>query len=517
MRMGLRDIMCATARGKRQWNRHHNSVRNVISSAFASTNNCSCICLRSKNMFTHIYLCNGKMRLGGRWSNWSFACAGLLAVLLPLWVRKRRLRGALWRKRKCKHKDVLAQVASVCSQYGLSRQGFLPARCLERLPKEFEDWEVLADQLPELNRSGRLAEAVESLPQLDAKCLDALEGAPKEVLQRAFLLLGALAHSYVHRHAVPWHRLGGCRVEADPSKCLPSQVAEPWLQVCAQLRMPPVLTAAATDLWNWRLEDASGGFTLDNLAQRISLTGTNTERAFHMVPCAMQAAAGEVLPKLMLADILVRSECDEELVELLLELADVVNQFQHFFQKIPGSVDRDVFYDVYRPLLNGFHPEGVRLQVASLDKTSLSVSCVKNECGSLLNTSKGPSAGQSTVILLLDSFLAVSHTGQGSAFQDEMLMYMPAEHRQMVLDFRIRWQDLEPLPAFIRGRKALGSAWAGDLQRGYDECVDALRALRRMHLSTVTKYLVRTSTGTGATPWRSLLQNMLDSTRSSLA
>ncbi|CAE7309054.1 Ido1 [Symbiodinium natans] len=466
------------------------------------------------------------MQLRGRWNfSWGLvACAGFFGVVLPMIVRRRWLRlkvRARKVRRRCEHKEMLAQVPSVCLRYGLSPRGFLPSFCLERLPDEFQRWEDLADRLVELNRNGGLKQAVDTLPHIDPQCL---EGAGKEVLQRAFLLLGAFAHSYIHGSAVPWYQLkqSGDHVERDgpgPSgsaPTLPSQLAEPWLQVCAQLGMPPVLTAAATDLWNWRLRDSSGPFVLENLDQRVSLTGTSTERAFHMVPCAMQAAASKVVPKVFLADLLVRADCDEELGDLLLEVADVLRQFQRLFQQIPGSVDKDVFYDVYRPLLNGFHPDGVILEVSPrrVDKSlACSVPHVTNlDQTGFLNSSKGPSAGQSTVILLLDVFLAISHTGPGVTFQEEMLTYMPAEHRQMVLDFRQRWQDLDPLPTLLERKRTARNPFAEHLQEAYDECVGVLCGLRRLHLSTVTTYLVRTSTGTGATTWRTLLQNMLSAT-----
>ncbi|CAJ1428051.1 unnamed protein product [Effrenium voratum] len=130
-------------------------------------------------------------------------------------------------------------------------------------------------------------------------------------LRRAYVLLGSLAHSYVHRQAVPWHKLDDPtsgedgRVPQHKAR-LPRQVSEPWLQVCQQLGMPPVLTAAGTDLWNWRLRDTSKPFEPANLEQRITVTGSGSERVFHMVPCAMQAAAAEVVPKIFLADVLVR-------------------------------------------------------------------------------------------------------------------------------------------------------------------------------------------------------------------
>ncbi|CAJ1326986.1 unnamed protein product [Effrenium voratum] len=246
---------------------------------------------------------------GWTWiSGWRLASAAFSSVfgVATVWLFRRH--SLVWRRhaRRCNDAEVLSGVEDVCMRYGLTKEGgFLPAACLDRLPKEFDAWEAVASELPRLNRSGRLAARLEALPQLDVANLK-----PEE-LRRAYVLLGSLAHSYVHRQAVPWHKLDDPtsgedgRVPQHKAR-LPRQVSEPWLQVCQQLGMPPVLTAAGTDLWNWRLRDTSKPFEPANLEQRITVTGSGSERVFHMVPCAMQAAAAEVVPKIFLADVLVR-------------------------------------------------------------------------------------------------------------------------------------------------------------------------------------------------------------------
>ncbi|CAE8634329.1 unnamed protein product, partial [Polarella glacialis] len=287
------------------------------------------------------------------------------------------------------------------------------------------------------------------------------------------------------------------------------------LEVCRRLQMPAVLTAGATDLWNWRLKDAAGPWELSDMDLLTSLTGTSTERTFHMVPCAMQAAAAKVVPKLFLADVLVRGSRDRQLAALLRELKDLLARFKEIFAQIHHGVDVSTFYDVYRPLLEGFFPAGILLQgesvvpegVPFLSQTEPGA----DGGGALLNQSKGPSAGQST-ILLIDAFLGVSHCKPGADFQAEMLTYMPALHRQMVLDYRERWADVEGVPQFVRRRQAAGGEEAPALVEAFHGCVLALRDLRRFHLSTVSRYLTRTNTGTGASAWRKLLQAMLDNT-----
>ena len=49
---------------------------------------------------------------------------------------------------------------------------------------------------------------------------------------------------------------------------------------------------------------------------------------------------------------------------------------------------------------------------------------------------KGPSAGQSTMFVLLDMFLGINHLAIASEFQTEMLIYMPRQHREMVKQFK---------------------------------------------------------------------------------
>jgi hypothetical protein len=184
--------------------------------------------------------------------------------------------------------------------------GFLPTTCLERLPPAFEAWEALADALPKLNRAGALCAAVDALPVLDAASL-----VSRAEQRRACWLLAALAHSYMNGWNVCWRLLdeddtldvAGAPTQppagAGGLRRLPSQLARPWFEVSGALGMPPVLTAAAGDLWNWRTTaatdaDAVGMATLPaaglaaaglSLLERLdvvsSMTGSDTEQGFY--------------------------------------------------------------------------------------------------------------------------------------------------------------------------------------------------------------------------------------------
>lgn len=422
------------------------------------------------------------------------------------------------RDRVCTDCEVLRRIGAVRHRYCLSERGFLPATCAEHLPPSFDAWETLVAKLPQLNRDGLLRQAVEAMPELDVReLLCSGDGA----VHRAYLVLSMLAHSYVHGPTVPWHLLDSnasmaFQPTSKPSErnghesfVVPSQLARPWFAICCALKMPPVLTAGSTDMWNWRLRDPKGPFVPSNLELTASMTGTDTETNFHTVPCAMEAAAGQVIPKLFLADVLLSGGRDVQLAALLRELTDVLKQFKEFFSLVAKGVDRDIFYDVYRPLLKGFYPEGVVLCGLDAQSASAAAPFLKVEVADMRDDAirvciKGASAGQSTMFMLFDLFLGVEHRDLAAEFQEEMLGYMPEPHRKMVCDFREKWLFKGGLRE--RLMKAEGKDGSGaSLVEAHEECICALRDLRNFHLATVQRYLRRTSTGTGASTWRQLL------------
>lgn len=149
------------------------------------------------------------------------------------------------------------------------------------------------------------------------------------------IILGMMVHSYANGGNVPWHQLENeeshqrrrrSRLSPmqDPTSGtpvqsveIPEQLAVPFAkvaasndakqtlpescfaihvltvaslvfcfrQVCEALGLPTVLTAAL-DLWNWK--KARGGWQPRSLSALSLMTGSDTERFFHMIPCAIQ-------------------------------------------------------------------------------------------------------------------------------------------------------------------------------------------------------------------------------------
>ena len=96
------------------------------------------------------------------------------------------------------------------------------------------------------------------------------------------------------------------------------------------------------------------------------------------------------------------------------------------FSSVGKNVDPNVFYHVQRPLLAGFYPNEIILEGTEEIKVP----------SNWIFIPKGPSAGQSTIFLLLDSFLGIDHGKVAKEFQEEMIHYMPYRHKHMVLKFK---------------------------------------------------------------------------------
>lgn len=89
--------------------------------------------------------------------------------------------------------DVLPSAAAL-PQYGISRNGFLPADTpLSRLSSDYyQPWERIMDDLPRLIEAQHIRDSVDRLAVLDTQFLD---GEPE--WQRAHSMLAVIAQGYI--------------------------------------------------------------------------------------------------------------------------------------------------------------------------------------------------------------------------------------------------------------------------------------------------------------------------------
>lgn len=180
-------------------------------------------------------------------------------------------------------------------------------------------------------------------------------------------------------------------------------------------------------------------------------------------------------------------------------------------------LDKEDFYIKYRPLLAAFWPEEIILRgVGKGDGLSVkivqpTVPCWDGPQG-LEVKAKGPSAGQSTMIVLFDTLLGISHRGEAGEFQQEMLGYMPREHRAMAMDFIGNIERSGSVKALIRRGDA-----RKEVQEAFQDCVKAFSKFRQFHLGVAKNYLSGTTKGTGTSTFAVLLKDIADNTSKALS
>mmetsp|Transcript_50719 Transcript_50719/g.99363 ORF Transcript_50719/g.99363 Transcript_50719/m.99363 type:complete len:470 (+) Transcript_50719:29-1438(+) len=395
--------------------------------------------------------------------------------------------------------------------YGLSTRGFLPESSIEVLDGNyFAPWENMSVRLPALLEKKEVRAFVDSiLEELDATKLKG-----KAQQRRAYVLLGQVVHAYVFGQ--------------EPTlRCIPPQLARPWVQVCQTLGLPFILTAPGLDLWNCELIERDKGCTLGNLRLLSSVTGTKSECGFHALPHAMHARANKnnLLFRVFCAPMVLKKKATQasllSMLNLLKDLKATLDDFYQLFKEVGKHVNVSEFYDIYRPLLGSFAPEGVILEgAADLFQGAPKTEFWETQNGDVRVKPDGPSAGQSTMFVVFDKFLSIVHPPGSKAqlFQANVLKYMPTEHRAFAADFAVA-MDSCPNNGSIISFAQLSQdnsklkTLAASIITAHGDCVDAYAKLRKFHLGVACSYLKTTTTGTGGTHFRNLLADTLENTQ----
>eukprot|EP00756_Hemistasia_phaeocysticola_P059287 Hpha_TRINITY_DN36027_c0_g1::TRINITY_DN36027_c0_g1_i1::g.170740::m.170740/K00463/IDO, INDO; indoleamine 2,3-dioxygenase len=382
-------------------------------------------------------------------------------------------------------------------------QGFLPAEpCIERLTAPgWRDWEDAASSLPELNKTQRIAEVVQALPEVAVSGLEPAE------LRRACVLACVLVHSYVNGPTVPWSRLPGGIGDGTGQRRtrVPTNLARGFLDATQQLGLPPVLVATVADIWNCVGPVGAPAREVKGASQMrllTSMTGTSAELGFHAVPGVMHRVAAPLvsrllmeLPRIVRAEGAARYNGAEALLrQMTATWRDMRDQLELTW----SAVDQGIWWDVYRPLLGGFHPDGITL-------------CGCGKGGSDLQVSpKGPSAGQSTMIALFDTAVGVRHTGEALSFQEEMLEYMPRVHADVVRRLR---SELAA-NGVQRGLRSIAQEKGAPrgLRDAFTEVLKEQSRFRSVHMKIASTYIQAGDQGTGASSFKDMLRETLDAT-----
>ncbi|KAI6784609.1 uncharacterized protein J7T54_006654 [Emericellopsis cladophorae] len=342
------------------------------------------------------------------------------------------------------------------NKFAVTRNAFLPADspCEVLSDACYQPWEIIAQHLPQHIEKWR----------------------------RAYVILAFMTHAYV------W---GGDQ----PEQILPPQITIPFLQVSEHLELPPVLSYAAANLWNFA--STSNDFTdLTSLRTLCSFTGTESESWFLLISVAMEARGAEIINTMTEAIGAIRTRDYETITTALEQLRDCIRGVGILLDRMYERCDPMTFYHKIRPFLAG----SKNMASAGLPKgVFYDEGNGKGEWRHL----RGGSNGQSSMIQFFDVVLGVDHKGNGDSstapvdksFHAEVREYMPGPHARFLVHLSRMGsiRELALLPPSTPEQHRLRAA--------YTAATEALTEFRNKHIQIVTRYIVlpsRQSTSNGA-------------------
>lgn len=283
-------------------------------------------------------------------------------------------------------------------------------------------------------------------------------------LRLYYVRLGFLASAYINQVPLP------------PETLLPRNIAVPLRHACELLQRPPILSYDGYALYNWKRFRPDGPIALGNIDTIQNFVHLYDEHWFILVHVEIEAIAAEILKAI---DDYLRGG---DLNESLRAMTRAVRRQVAVLRRIPEKMDPNVYFKTFRPYIRFF--ENVVYEGVDEKPTSY----------------RGETGAQSSIMPTLVAFLKIPH--QPSVLTDhlaEMRRFMPAEHRALLA-------EIESLPP-VKPRVD---------KQAFNELLEAIAEFREIHFGWAELYIhrhVHDPRGTGGTPYRHWLKQLIDETR----
>jgi len=299
---------------------------------------------------------------------------------------------------------------------------------------------------------------------------DTITPADLPALRLYYVRLGFVASGYINQ------------VGPAPSTVLPKNIAVPLCHAAKLLDRPPILSYDGYALYNWKRFNLAGPIALGNIDTFQNFVHLYDEHWFILVHVEIEALASEVLATIVSAATAMKQNDAAGLNKALWSLATAVKKQADVLRRIPEKMDPHVYYRAFRPYIRFFENvvyEGVDQKPASY---------------------RGETGAQSSVVPALVSFMKVPH--QPSMLMNhlaDMRRFMPAEHRA-VLEEIAAMPDPKPMAD----------------KDAFNQVLEEIARFREVHFGWADLYIhqrVADPRGTGGTPYRQWLQQLVDETR----
>ncbi len=354
-----------------------------------------------------------------------------------------------------------------------TRRGFLPeADPATHFPfsSEFAQLDELGRNIPSLLQDGSFRTYAREL-RIPAWPDGPVSPVQLPYLRLYYVRLGFLTSAFINQVPLP------------PESTLPKNIAVPFCNACKLLNRPPILSYDGYALFNWKRIRPDGPIALGNIDTIQNFVHMYDEHWFILVHVEIEAIAATILSAIeRLKPFLSAGMPGAEIDALIAEIAAAAWKQVAVLRRIPEKMDPHLYFKTFRPYIRFFENvvyEGVETAPMSY---------------------RGETGAQSSILPMLVAFLKIPH--KNSMLMNhlaDMRRFMPADHRA-VLD------EVEALPSVkpLAGKEA------------FNDLLEAIAAFREVHFGWADLYIhrnVQDPRGTGGTPYREWLQQLIDETR----
>ncbi|TFK61105.1 Indoleamine 2,3-dioxygenase [Pluteus cervinus] len=304
------------------------------------------------------------------------------------------------------------------------------------------------------------------------------------LLRRAHLVLTYILHFYIQS------------IPPTEAILIPQPLSLPLLRVSQHLDIPPLLTFSDTVLYNWthrtKRPTSPDGTPqipeIDNLRTQTMFTNLTDEEEFYLCSARIELRGVEALEimRLTMDETFVDDEISvRRITSYLSRLSEVIGSLKDLLLDVRKGCDPDVYYNDVRPWFRGEDSD-------LLKRKWVFEGVDEDPTLSQPEELSGPSAGQSSMVHVLDIFLGVDHqssaTSTQPSFMSRMQKYMPHNHRLFLNHLKT---NPRPLREFVkRVECSLGDAGGRELGERYNEAVMALKEFRDAHMIIAALYIL---------------------------
>ena len=289
---------------------------------------------------------------------------------------------------------------------------------------------------------------------------------------------------------------------------IPRGISIPMLRISSHLDIPAVLTFSDNVLYNWYIDHSRIPIPstspppnalinaipapgpshtapdIWSLRTKTLFSGLLDEEEFYLCSARIELRGVEALE-------IMRATMDEifvgdatavrRITGYLRTLASVIGELKALLMDVRRGCDPDRYFNLVRPWFRGEDSDVRKRKWVFEGMGEATMSWSEGAVQEPLDLS-GPSAGQSSVVHVLDIFLGVNHVRPGEvSFMNRMQRYMPRNHR-LFLDHL--GANPRPLRGFVL---AMGDK---ELEEAYNAAVVALKEFRDGHMIIAALYIL---------------------------